>query len=70
MKNKASIKTKGVVKFQYNIIEMPKPTRGTAKDSTELIGNTPMVRLNRITFMPARNFNTPPGYVDLRSSVK
>jgi cysteine synthase A len=35
--------------LQYKTINIPKLTRGIARDSTELIGNTPMVRLNRIT---------------------
>ncbi len=36
-------------KLKYKTIEIPKLTRGIARDSTELIGNTPLVRLNRIT---------------------
>jgi cysteine synthase A len=41
--------TKNVEKLRYKTIEIPKLTRGIATDSTELIGNTPLVRLNRIT---------------------
>jgi cysteine synthase A len=38
-----------ISKLRYKTIELPKLTRGIARDSTELIGNTPLVRLNRIT---------------------
>ena len=38
-----------VEKLEYKTVEIPKLTRGIAKDSAELIGNTPLVRLNRIT---------------------
>ncbi len=33
----------------YGAIEIAKITRGIARDSAELIGNTPLVRLNRVT---------------------
>jgi cysteine synthase A len=42
-------KTPKVEKLHYKTVEIPKLTRGIANDSTELIGNTPLVRLNRIT---------------------
>ncbi|MFC1967111.1 cysteine synthase A [Chloroflexota bacterium] len=36
-------------KLRYKTIEIPELTRGIAGDATELIGNTPLVRLNRVT---------------------
>ncbi|HTY82279.1 MAG TPA: pyridoxal-phosphate dependent enzyme, partial [Dehalococcoidales bacterium] len=35
--------------LKYKGINIPKLTRGIAADSTELIGNTPLVRLNHVT---------------------
>jgi cysteine synthase A len=36
-------------RLRYKTVEIPKLIRGIAKDSAELIGNTPLVRLNRVT---------------------
>jgi len=41
--------TQNVERLRYKTLELPKLTRGIANDSTELIGNTPLVRLNRVT---------------------
>lgn len=38
-----------VKKLKFRTIEIPELTRGIANDSTELIGNTPLVRLNHMT---------------------
>jgi cysteine synthase A len=39
-----------VPRLKYKGIEIPQLTRGIARDSTELIGNTPLVRLNHMTY--------------------
>jgi cysteine synthase A len=38
-----------VQKLKFKTIELPILTRGIARDLTETIGNTPLVRLNRVT---------------------
>ena len=38
-----------VQKLKYKTIEIPQLPRGIARDLTETIGNTPLVRLNRVT---------------------
>ncbi len=42
-------KTSKIDKIKFRNLELPRLTRGIANDSTELIGNTPLVRLNRVT---------------------
>ena len=41
--------THKVERLHYKTIQIPRLTRGIARYATELIGNTPLVRLNRIT---------------------
>jgi cysteine synthase len=40
---------RGVEYLKFNGLNIPKLTRGIARDSTEIIGNTPLVRLNNLT---------------------
>ncbi len=41
--------TDGIDRVHFRTIDVPKLTRGIARDLTETIGNTPLVRLNRVT---------------------
>jgi len=43
------VATSKVDRVSYKTVNIPKLTRGIAGDSSELIGNTPLVRLNHIT---------------------
>ncbi len=43
------VETRNEDNLQYKTIHLHKLTRGIAGNSTELIGNTPLVRLNRLT---------------------
>ena len=40
---------KNIKTLKYKTITIPQLTRGIARDITETIGNTPLVRLNRVT---------------------
>jgi len=42
-------KSQEVEKLHYKTIDIPRLTRGIARDSAELIGNTPLVNLQRMT---------------------
>ena len=44
-----AIVTKEIEYTNYKGIKIPKLTRGIANDCSELIGNTPLVKLNRLT---------------------
>ena len=44
-----TVTNKNIQKLKYKTIELPQLTRGIARDLTETIGNTPLVRLNRVT---------------------
>jgi cysteine synthase A len=44
-----STENQNVKKLKFKTIEIPQLTRGIVNNSTELIGNTPLVRLNRVT---------------------
>jgi len=43
------IMTTQIERLTYKTMDIAKLTRGIARGSTELIGNTPLVTLNRIT---------------------
>lgn len=44
-----STNAKQIDYLRYKTIDIPRITRGIARDSSELIGNTPLVRLNHVT---------------------
>ena len=44
-----AVQSQGIEYTYFRNVKLPKLTRGIAADCTELIGNTPLVKLNRIT---------------------
>jgi cysteine synthase A len=54
----------------YKTIKIPKLTRGIANDCSELIGNTPLVRLNRLTEGAAAEVVAKLEFFNPASSVK
>ncbi len=57
-----------VDKLRFRTVDIPRLTRGIARDSSELIGNTPLVRLNRIAAgAVAQVVATPESFNPIRS---
>ncbi len=56
--------------LRYKTVSLPRLTRGIAADSTELVGNTPLVRLNHITKGAGAEVLAKLEYFNPLSSVK
>jgi cysteine synthase A len=61
---------KTVNKLKYKGLVLPQLTRGIARDITETIGNTPLVRLNRITAESKANVVAKLEYFNPLHSIK